>query len=562
MFINKFPYSDNQQLNLDWVIEQIRYLSEAAHVSFDDTIAGLGSDNVQGAIEKLKELLDYYAQQFVGVAIIDSAIPEANFTNGYTYNHMQTVNDPTLMSIVDAIRLDRYIVLKRTSGDAEGFFICSIVNYIPADYKHEVILINPVTLTVSQVNIYGINDADNIYAEIDADVNQTRVTSFASRTGDVVPADGDYEASEVVYDDTNTSLGATRVQTAIEAIKALIPLLYVASFNGRNGTVTPQASDYDADQIDYDNTVSGLTATDVQAAIDEIVNLVLSAGVASWNGRTGAVNPQAGDYDADQIDYDNSVSGLTATDVQAAIDELVGIITNVTITLTLNGAKEDTITVKDSNNQTIGTVIFASGQTSGTLTASVAPGYSDTWTFTSSVAKDTTLGTSDYVKTATITDTASQTVNVYPDNALYWYGNKLNCVTFRARTGVIYREAHAQIVEQTNSIYLDNNSDDGGRKGLMSDTTIDVSAFTTLKMLCETTLNTNNYSYTIMDESTSISVWDGNTINEILSDQTEFTKQIKSGTLSATGNKYMIAGNYASGTSYPIKTEIWALWLE
>lgn len=44
--------------------------------------------------------------------------------------------------------------------------------------------------------------------------------------------------------------------------------------------------------------------------------------VTSFNGRTGAVVPEAGDYSADQITYDNTSSGLTATDVQAAIDEL------------------------------------------------------------------------------------------------------------------------------------------------------------------------------------------------------------------------------------------------
>jgi hypothetical protein len=44
----------------------------------------------------------------------------------------------------------------------------------------------------------------------------------------------------------------------------------VASVFGRAGTVVAQASDYDANQIDYDNTTSGLTATDTQAAIDEV----------------------------------------------------------------------------------------------------------------------------------------------------------------------------------------------------------------------------------------------------------------------------------------------------
>lgn len=52
-------------------------------------------------------------------------------------------------------------------------------------------------------------------------------------------------------------------------------------------------------------------------------NILTPAGVYSFNGRTGAVLPATSDYDADQIDYDNTTSGLTATDVQEAIDEVV-----------------------------------------------------------------------------------------------------------------------------------------------------------------------------------------------------------------------------------------------
>lgn len=49
----------------------------------------------------------------------------------------------------------------------------------------------------------------------------------------------------------------------------------------------------------YSNTTSGLVATNVQGAIDEL-------------------------HDADAIAYDNTTSGLTATNVQSAIDEISG----------------------------------------------------------------------------------------------------------------------------------------------------------------------------------------------------------------------------------------------
>lgn len=64
--------------------------------------------------------------------------------------------------------------------------------------------------------------------------------------------------------------------------------------------------------------------------------------VASFNGRTGAVVPQSGDYDASEITYDNLTSGLSATDVQAAIDEV-------------DAAKQPTIDGNYGNNSVLGT---------------------------------------------------------------------------------------------------------------------------------------------------------------------------------------------------------------
>ena len=59
----------------------------------------------------------------------------------------------------------------------------------------------------------------------------------------------------------------------------------------------------DASEISYDNTESHLTASNVQAAIDEIAP---------------ALSPAAED-----VSYDNTDSGLTADNVQSAIDEVL-----------------------------------------------------------------------------------------------------------------------------------------------------------------------------------------------------------------------------------------------
>ena len=57
----------------------------------------------------------------------------------------------------------------------------------------------------------------------------------------------------------------------------------------------------EASEISYDNTESGLTADDVQAAIDEIAPALTAEGTS----------------------YDNTDSGLTATNTQDAIDEVL-----------------------------------------------------------------------------------------------------------------------------------------------------------------------------------------------------------------------------------------------
>ncbi len=49
----------------------------------------------------------------------------------------------------------------------------------------------------------------------------------------------------------------------------------------------------------------------------------VNAGVTSFNSRTGAISPQASDYDANQIDFDNSYGGnIISTNVQLGLQEL------------------------------------------------------------------------------------------------------------------------------------------------------------------------------------------------------------------------------------------------
>lgn len=64
-------------------------------------------------------------------------------------------------------------------------------------------------------------------------------------------------------------------------------------------------------KIGYDNTVSGLEATTVQGAIDELDSKIKASDEAS------------------EITYDNTESGFEATNVQGAIDEAASIVTDI-----------------------------------------------------------------------------------------------------------------------------------------------------------------------------------------------------------------------------------------
>ncbi|WP_229732479.1 hypothetical protein [Muriicola marianensis] len=154
--------------------------------------------------------------------------------------------------------------------------------------------------------------------------------------------------------------------------------------------------DQTAAEVSYDNTASGLTATDVQAAIDEVAagstddqNLTLAANTLSIedgnsvdltpyldntddqniqslavdtgtniltvgieNGASQTVDlshlDDAGtdDQTAAEVSYDNTTSGLTATDVQAAIDEVAaGSTDDQNLTLAAN-----TLSIEDGNS--------------------------------------------------------------------------------------------------------------------------------------------------------------------------------------------------------------------
>ena len=115
------------------------------------------------------------------------------------------------------------------------------------------------------------------------------------------------ENVQAAIDETATTVGTfqtnlTAVEDDVTTLQGDINNLQNAdsTLSGRVTTLEDNYNALTAADSAYSNTTSGLTATDVQAAIDEIAPALTAAGTS----------------------YDNTTSGLTATDTKAALDEL------------------------------------------------------------------------------------------------------------------------------------------------------------------------------------------------------------------------------------------------
>ena len=126
----------------------------------------------------------------------------------------------------------------------------------------------------------------------------------------------------------------------------------VKSVNGQ--TPTAGAVLIEADDIGYDNTTSGMTADDLQEAVDEL-NTGLGTKANSADLASVATSGAASD-----VSYDNTNSGMTADDVQEAVDELNAALTGINTELG-NAAQEATgqsiLTTETAMNTTLNTLL-------------------------------------------------------------------------------------------------------------------------------------------------------------------------------------------------------------
>src|SRR5690606_32690695 len=144
----------------------------------------------------------------------------------------------------------------------------------------------------------------------------------------------DVNASNIVYDNTSSGLTALDAQAAIDELaSAFGDLDLVDNGDGSFTLLDPQGNALGTvDKADLTGGADGLytftnnDGSDVQFGV-RTVKIDFAGGIYTFLDAAGAPITTI-DVNASNIVYDNTSSGLTALDAQAAIDELVGNITS------------------------------------------------------------------------------------------------------------------------------------------------------------------------------------------------------------------------------------------
>src|SRR5690554_1207411 len=253
--------------------------TNAAAIAYDNTASGLAATNVQAALDEL-------ATQIGDLDLIDNL--DGTFS-------LMAPDGITVLGTVSKSDL---------TDEGDGLF--TFTNNDGADVQFDVRSVEVV-----------FDAATNVY-------------NFLDSTGAVI-ASIDMNADNVAYDNTASGLTATDVQAAIDELATQIGDLDLVdnangtfSLMGPDGvTVLGTVSKSDlTDEGDGLYTFTNNDGSDVQFDVRSVEVLFDAAtNVYNFLDSTGAVIASI-DMNADNVAYDNTASGLTATDVQTAIDEL------------------------------------------------------------------------------------------------------------------------------------------------------------------------------------------------------------------------------------------------
>lgn len=243
-------------------------------------------------------------------------------------------------------------------------------------------------------------------------------------------------------------------------------------------------------------------------------------------------------------------SSSSGTQDEKVVVKAIWLEKSTSVNLTVEGAKEDNITVKQ-NGTTVATCIFGSGQTSGTVTLDVpSDGSSVPFVFESSI--------SSYSKTANVSKTTT-TVKVMRDHSAYWFGNL--CVDVSGGWGISgYTSDEATLTPSlatlsTNHIALNGAS--GKINMVGTNNIIDLTNFTSVKVDCDSLRGTSNYSNETY-VTTSKTRLEASQIGKIRLDA-HYERAVRSIDVTSASSAYIVtsatrASSYAS--------DVYAIWLE
>src|SRR5690606_12554967 len=284
----------------------------ASNVAYDNATSGLTATDVQAALDEL-------ATQIGDLDLVDN-------TDG-TFSLMR----PDGITVLGTISESDW------AGEGGGLF--SFTNNDGSEVQFDVRSVDVV-----------FDAASNSYNFLDA-------------AGAVI-ASIDMNASNVAYDNATSGLTATDVQAALDELATQIGDLDLVdntdgtfSLMAPDGTTvlgTVSKSDL-TDEGDGLFTFTNNDGSDVQFDVRSVeVVFDAASNVYNFLDNAGAVIASI-DMNASNVAYDNATSGLTATDVQAALDELASLANNLTDELIDNGDGTYTHIAVDNTSVTFDT---------------------------------------------------------------------------------------------------------------------------------------------------------------------------------------------------------------
>src|SRR5690606_33406772 len=339
--------------------------TNANALPYDNTTSGLTATDVQAAIDEL-------ATQIGDLDLVDNLDGTFSLIDREGAAEVGTVYNSDLTDEGDG-----QFTFRNNDGSDVQFDVRSVeVVFDAASNSYN--FLDAAGAVIASIDMNASNVAyDNATSGLTATDVQAAIDELATQIGDLDLVDNLDGTFSLMAPDGTTVLGAVSksdltdegdglftftnndgsdVQFDVRSVEVVFDAATnVYNFFDSTGAVIASI-DMDASNVAYDNVTSGLTATDVQAALDELanlasnltdelidngdgtythiavdntsvtfdtnrVNVAVSGGVYTFLDGQG--NPITSiDTNANALPYDNTTSGLTATDVQTAIDEL------------------------------------------------------------------------------------------------------------------------------------------------------------------------------------------------------------------------------------------------